>query len=125
MMFDLNNPEVRSAIIDLSQSLGSFVSIIPLPVQNGEKVDGDYTFTQDDIIGDIDESITQEVIDNYILSRHWSMIRWERDQRLKATDVWALPDRAMTQEQIDYRQALRDITTQEDPRNIVWPEKPE
>jgi len=124
-MFNLNNPEVRSAIIDLSQNLGKIVSIIPFPVQNGEKIDDDYSFTDKDIIGEIDESITQEAIDNYITSRHWFMIRWERDRRLAVTDVWAMSDHTMTDKQIAYRQALRDITTDySSPDEVVWPVKP-
>ena len=38
------------------------------------------------------------------------LLREERNHRLQETDVWALVDRNMTQEQKDYRQALRDIT---------------
>ena len=37
-------------------------------------------------------------------------LRWERNNRLEDTDWWAVSDRTMTQEQIAYRQALRDIT---------------
>jgi hypothetical protein len=34
-------------------------------------------------------------------------------------------DVVMTPEWIAYRQALRDITDQQDPFNIIWPIKPE
>ena len=52
--------------------------------------------------------------------------RHRRDSLLQETDVWALSDRTMTQAQIDYRQALRDVTSQEGfPETITWPEKPE
>ena len=53
------------------------------------------------------------------------ILRFERDNLLRSTDHWALSDRTMTQEQIDYRQALRDITkvyTSLD--DVVWPTKP-
>lgn len=55
------------------------------------------------------------------------MLRDERDRRLKETDHWAFQDTPdMTQEQIDYRQALRDITETYDSINtVVWPTKPE
>ena len=44
---------------------------------------------------------------------------------LQETDWWAVQDRTMTQEQIDYRQALRDVSKQSGfPDNIVWPVKP-
>jgi len=36
-------------------------------------------------------------------------LREHRNELLKETDVWALGDRTMTQEQTDYRQALRDL----------------
>jgi hypothetical protein len=52
-------------------------------------------------------------------------LRTERTRRLEETDWWALSDQTMTEEQIEYRQALRDITenyTSLD--NVVWPEKP-
>lgn len=54
-------------------------------------------------------------------------LRIIRNLRLGETDYWALSDTsAMTQAQIDYRQALRDITnsyTSLD--NVVWPSKPD
>ena len=53
-------------------------------------------------------------------------IRMDRRDRLVKTDWWALSDLTMTQAQIEYRQALRDIPQQEGfPLNVVWPEKPE
>jgi len=56
----------------------------------------------------------------------WESLRAERDKRLTETDWWVLPDRAPTQEQLDYRQALRDLPANtEDPKNPVWPVKPE
>lgn len=52
-------------------------------------------------------------------------VRLYRDQLLKETDWWASTDLVMTQEQIDYRQALRDITTQAGfPEDVNWPSKP-
>lgn len=53
-------------------------------------------------------------------------LRAERDAKLAATDWWVLPDRNPTQAQLDYRQALRDITqTYTSLDDVVWPEKPE
>jgi hypothetical protein len=54
------------------------------------------------------------------------MLRGERDRRLRETDHWAFQDTPnMTQEQIDYRQALRDITnTYTSINDVVWPTKP-
>ncbi len=54
------------------------------------------------------------------------MLRNERDLRLRETDHWAYQDTPnMTQAQIDYRQALRDITkTYSSINDVVWPTKP-
>ena len=47
--------------------------------------------------------------------RHW------RDTELKATDWTQVSDAPVDQTAwATYRQALRDITTQENPREIVW-----
>jgi len=55
------------------------------------------------------------------------MMRDERDRRLRETDHWAYQDAApMTQAQIDYRQALRDVPQNyTSMRDVVWPTKPE
>ena len=56
-----------------------------------------------------------------------------RDVLLKETDWWALPDTTeMTQDQKDYRQALRDLTSSAKPilndndelEGVTWPVKP-
>jgi hypothetical protein len=52
-------------------------------------------------------------------------LRKVRNAMLAETDVWALSDRTMTQAQIDYRQALRDITNSYTSLDdVVWPTKP-
>ena len=53
-------------------------------------------------------------------------LRTERNKKLQATDVWALSDRTMTQAQINYRQALRDITDNATSLDdVTWPTNPE
>lgn len=53
------------------------------------------------------------------------MVRFMRDERLAETDWWAVADRTMTQAEIDYRQALRDVPQQAGfPENVTWPTKP-
>lgn len=58
----------------------------------------------------------------------WTQVRVERDARLRASDWTQLSDIPLTATQITqwrtYRQALRDVTTQPDPLNIVWPTPP-
>ena len=52
-------------------------------------------------------------------------LRAHRDGLLKDTDWMALSDNTMTPEWASYRQALRDITTQEGfPYSVIWPNKP-
>jgi hypothetical protein len=53
-------------------------------------------------------------------------LRDARNKKLADTDWWVMPDRTATQAQLDYRQALRDITeTYTSLDDVVWPEKPE
>jgi len=52
-------------------------------------------------------------------------LREERNKKIAETDWWAGSDHTMTQAQIDYRQALRDITdTYSSLDTVVWPVKP-
>ena len=54
-----------------------------------------------------------------------SAIRRKRDELLKMTDNSALADRTLSSEMATYRQALRDLTTQETfPTSVTWPVKP-
>ena len=61
------------------------------------------------------------------------LLREERNRKLQETDWWVLPDRTASQEQKDYRQALRDLPSTASPElnkngqltNITWPTKPE
>ena len=52
-------------------------------------------------------------------------IREHRDGLLQETDWIALSDNTMTEEMTAYRQALRDITSQDGfPNTVTWPTKP-
>lgn len=59
---------------------------------------------------------------------HWGSIRNQRNQLLADSDWTQLADNPLTNVQqaewATYRQALRDVTSQEDPFNITWPTKP-
>ena len=56
-------------------------------------------------------------------------LRIKRNQLLQQSDWMAVSDRTMTQAQIDYRQALRDLPQTADPQldengnltNVTWP----
>ena len=54
----------------------------------------------------------------------WAIVRAMRNAELTATDWTQLPDSPLTPEKkaewAVYRQSLRDVTTQENPREIVW-----
>lgn len=53
------------------------------------------------------------------------LLREERNRRIAETDWWASSDLTMTQAQIDYRQALRDITDNATSLDdVTWPTKP-
>lgn len=56
----------------------------------------------------------------------WEVVRIERNARLAASDWTQLPDAPVDAAAwAEYRQELRDITSQDDPFNIVWPSEPE
>lgn len=55
----------------------------------------------------------------------WAVIRTERNALLAASDWTQLPDAPVDAAAwAKYRQALRDVTQQPDPFNIVWPAEP-
>lgn len=56
----------------------------------------------------------------------WALVRSERDRLILTTDWTQLPDVPLSTKEAwaVYRQALRDITEQPDPFNIVWPVPP-
>ena len=56
----------------------------------------------------------------------YALLRKHRDRLLAETDYWMFSDTTTaTQAQLDYRQALRDITdTYTSLNDVVWPTKP-
>lgn len=69
----------------------------------------------------------QEAIDA-ATEAQWVSVRTERNKKLSDSDWTQLPDCPLTNTKqtqwATYRQALRDITSQTDPFNIVWPQEP-
>ena len=63
------------------------------------------------------------------LNNQWNGMRSLRNEYLQQCDWTQLSDSPLSESKKSewsiYRQALRDITLQEDPFNIVWPTKPE
>lgn len=84
-------------------------------------VDG--VWTQNYIVSELDPGVAAEKAE-----AQWEAVRAERNKLIASTDWTQLPDSPLTNVQAaawaEYRQALRDITTQADPFNIVWPEQP-
>tara|TARA_Y100000310_G_C20454000_1_gene702149 strand:+ start:128 stop:418 length:291 start_codon:yes stop_codon:yes gene_type:complete len=93
-----------------------------------------YTSDKDGNLIEVDElPILPEPTKEQIDALPWGSFRDERNRLLAETDWWAVGDRTMTQEQKDYRKALRDLPETTDPKfdedwnltNITWPTKPE
>ena len=107
------------------------IYMMPKSVQDGGRagdITGDYEWSIDDIVvpSGIDlPTVNDSEITNRITNKAWVNVRTRRNRALKNSDVMALQDRVMTDEQKTYRQALRDLpSTQSDPFNITWPTKP-
>lgn len=69
---------------------------------------------------------TKQWVDRRTPETEWPLVRAKRDKLLLASDWTQLPDVPLSTREAwtTYRQALRDITTQTDPFNIVWPVAP-
>ena len=75
-----------------------------------------------------------EIVEDIVLSKqtylqneaNMAALRQERNKRLAETDHWVFTDTPdVTQGQLDYRQALRDVTISYNSLdNVVWPTKP-
>lgn len=67
-------------------------------------------------------------LDQRSLEVAWAAVRFERDERISRSDWVVLPDVTLPEplrtQWLDYRQALRDVTQQPDPRAITWPIPP-
>lgn len=71
-------------------------------------------------------NLTPEEVTALFAREGLKLLREERNRRISETDWWVLADRTPTQEQLAYRQALRDITNSYASLNdVVWPVKPE
>lgn len=69
---------------------------------------------------------TKQWIDPRTPDTEWPLVRAKRDRLIAATDWTQLPDVPLATKEMwaNYRQALRDVTLQPDPFNIVWPAPP-
>jgi hypothetical protein len=73
----------------------------------------------------IQSNATEEEI-NYRIENQWEEIRVQRNQLLSECDWTQLADVSteIKSNWIEYRQSLRDITSQPNPFSITWPVKP-
>jgi len=80
----------------------------------------DGIWTQNYIVTDLDADASAEKV-----GAQWDVVRAERNKLLAACDWTQLPDAsADATAWAAHRQALRDITSQANPFNIVWPAEP-
>jgi len=83
----------------------------------------DGVWTQNYIVTDLDADASAAKV-----GAQWGVIRAERNALLTRSDWWvtkaAETGAIISDDQHAYRQALRDITIQSDPFNIVWPAPP-
>jgi len=69
-----------------------------------------------------DEIAAWEALQAEAPIEQWRVVRAERNSKLAQCDWTQLPDAPVDAATwAVYRQALRDITTQDDPFNIEWP----
>ena len=81
----------------------------------------DGVWTQNYIVSELDPEAAAAKAE-----AQWTVIRTDRNKRLADCDWWVTKavetGVPITTEQSDYRQSLRDITEQDDPFNIIWPQ---
>ena len=72
------------------------------------------------------ESLSTSQINTIVLEHKWKVVRKQRNDLLVECDWTQGADvpNAINSSWTSYRQALRDVTTQSDPDNITWPNKP-
>lgn len=112
---------------------------VQLTGSNEDWIEGDYPDDQFYIEGftpvAIPEQPSHNHVFNYITKQwedprtaetEWPLVRARRNDLLTACDWTQLPDVPLATKEAwaAYRQALRDITEQPDPFNIVWPTPP-
>jgi len=107
-------------------TIGKTEALISLQPDTEFVVSGDVLrWDSPDISQPTDAEIAEE-ISRLTNAEPMRLLRLERDKRLHDCDWWASSDLEITQDQIDYRQALRDLPANTpDPNSPVWPIAPE
>lgn len=116
----MNNykPYEYTKIYTYKDNIFKFDPTLPVPVEADHE---DYGKTLADMYG-----MTVEEAEAIVLEEKWAQIREYRDAELKATDWVSGTDIPQTLKDlyIPYRQELRDVTTQDNPDDIVLPVHP-
>lgn len=85
-------------------------------------IEGDEVVQYEQIRPKTESEIAEET------NQKWQNIRSQRNSLLSESDWTQLPDSPLSSEKKTewsvYRQELRDVTSQSDPNNIIWPVKP-
>ena len=84
------------------------------------------TWFSDDITQPTEAAVNAKIAE-LVDAEPLRLLRIERDKLLRETDWWASSDLTMSQEQKDYRQALRDLPEQATAvgvANVEYPTKP-
>lgn len=127
--------------VTTSRGGGVFVfnpDVMSLPLPTKSSSDSEIELAMRDSNGDYELDAVNEFHDEILNQQAFlnsltvddecceSCIRAKRNAKLVETDWWAFSDLVMTEEQIAYRQALRDVPSQVSfPEEVIWPTKPE
>jgi hypothetical protein len=91
----------------------------------GQDESGSAILSNDPEDVNLDWSTVNNKYNELVNAQPLTLLRKERNRYLAETDWWASSDLTMTEEQINYRQALRDITDKYSSLDeVVWPIKP-
>ena len=129
-----NNPNVSFPVFPSDEALEGFgvfrvFSITPPAYDDSSQVltEGVPVFNSDDARWEQTWSVRDMTADEIAArtAQQWQQVREQRNDLLTACDWTQLPDAPVDAVAwAAYRQALRDITDQADPFNIVWPISP-
>ena len=131
-----NDNKSTSFSTTISDSVLESFNVYKVELRNAD-YDGDYTKDVIETTPTLSGSTyvqTYEIVDadeitiNTRIEQKWEEIREQRNQLLFESDWTQFQDSPITGSELTnwqtYRQELRNITTQQNPYNILWPTKP-
>lgn len=108
---------MKDAIMSLNSGI--------IAVKHDAETDTYTAYGEGETVISFDASVAQAKQQELLAEDGPKDLRAERNAKLAETDWWASSDLTMTQAQIDYRQALRDITDNATSLDdVTWPTKP-